>query len=111
MAKCFEGDDLGAGERRRHPRLPFTVGVEIYGLEGGRRLVETRDVGHGGVLLGIPGDPPPVGSEITLRVAGDLGEGVEPPLVRARIARVSSEGVAVEFITVVPRDSGEDLFD
>lgn len=103
---------MGSQDQRRYARLPFIVEVEVGGCEGSvLRFVETRDLGHGGVLLGIYEDPPPPGAEITLRVAGTLGDGIEPPLVRAIVVRVSAEGVAVEFITVVPRDSGEDLFD
>lgn len=98
-------------ERRRFPRLPFTVEVEVQEPNGCKRLVETRDLGHGGLLLALDCDVPPVGTEISLRIAGNLGDGIEPPLVRARVVRVTDAGVAVQFLDAPHAVEDEALFE
>ncbi|WP_018863097.1 MULTISPECIES: PilZ domain-containing protein [Thioalkalivibrio] len=94
------------GERRRHPRIPMTVEVVAECRDGSQVRLTTNDISGGGAFLawedrgqsGIsllkelnPDD------ELMLQVFGLLGDGGEPPRVRARIVRVMEDGVAVQF--------------
>jgi c-di-GMP-binding flagellar brake protein YcgR len=88
-------------EQRRHERIPIEVEVEIAipGLfRRQRRILRTRDVSHGGAfVVGDGRASPPVGSEIEIRLTG-LVEGQAPPVVRAKVVRVTAEGMAIAFL-------------
>jgi c-di-GMP-binding flagellar brake protein YcgR len=87
-------------DRRRHPRIPMEVEVEFHCPGGEMRVVRTRDLSGGGVLLVISEtERPPLGAQVQVRVVGTLGdEGETPPLVAGRVVRHLPEGVAVEFV-------------
>jgi len=89
-------------ENRRHERYPITVEVEVM-LPGfwkkRRRILRTRDMSNSGVFLECSGAScPPVGTELEVRISG-LVDGEAPPLVRARVVRVTRDGMAVVFIS------------
>lgn len=87
-------------ERRRHPRIPMEVEVELYLPGESVRVVHTQDLSGSGVLLIMPEDDrPAVGVAVEVRVVGTLGDANEtPPLVCGRVVRHLPEGVAVEFL-------------
>ena len=87
-------------ERRRHPRIPMEVDVELYCPGEQMRIVRTQDLSGGGVLLLFSADDrPALDTQVQVRVVGTLGdEGEAPPLVEGRVVRHLPEGVAVEFI-------------
>jgi len=67
-------------DRRRHPRLPMEVEVELYLPGHPTRVVQTEDLSSGGVLLLMDeSDRPPLGLSLIL------------------IVRYAGEGVAVQF--------------
>lgn len=88
-------------ENRRHERYPINVEVEVAlpgFLRKQRRRFQTRDMSDGGVFLVSDGKPfPPVGSVIEVQVAAPV-DGEPPPVVRARVVRVSREGMAIAFL-------------
>ncbi|HSP01589.1 MAG TPA: PilZ domain-containing protein [Thioalkalivibrio sp.] len=85
-------------ERRRHPRLPMEVEVELHVPGEPMRVTRTQDLSGSGVLLLLAKEECPApGTQVQIRVVGSIGEGEEPPLVPARIVRHVGEGVAVEF--------------
>jgi len=54
---------------------------------------------NSGVFLECSGAScPPVGTELEVRISG-LVDGEAPPLVRARVVRVTRDGMAVVFIS------------
>jgi hypothetical protein len=88
-------------ENRRHERYPISVEVEVM-IPGfwrdRRRMLRTRDMSDSGVFLECEAKScPPVGAEIQVRVIGS-SDGEALPRVRARVVRVSSDGMAVTFI-------------
>ena len=87
-------------DRRRHPRIPMEVEVELYCTGEEMRIVRTQDLSGGGVLLLLrEEDRPAPGTQVQVRVVGTLGdEGEQPPLVEGRVVRHLPEGIAVEFI-------------
>lgn len=87
-------------ERRRHPRIPMEVEVELHCPDEPVRVVRTRDLSGGGVMLLMPAEErPQPDARVHVRVVGTLGdEGETPPLVAGRVVRHLPEGVAVEFI-------------
>jgi hypothetical protein len=89
-------------ENRRFERYPIEVEVEVVvprPLRDHKRLMRTRDMSHGGLFIATDGDPlPPMGSELRVRVIREESAAEEPmPVVRARVVRVSDEGMAVAF--------------
>lgn len=88
-------------EHRRFERYPIEVEVEVVipkVLLDQKRVMRTRDMSNGGLFIATDGGPlPPMGAELRVRVI-QQGQGGEPmPVVRARVVRVSAEGMAVAF--------------
>jgi c-di-GMP-binding flagellar brake protein YcgR len=63
----------------------------------------TRDFSDGGTFVHVDFDPrPPVDTEMHLQLNGTV-LGKEPPVLKARVVRVTDEGVAFRFV----RDEAE----
>ncbi len=85
-------------EQRRHERIPLTVEVELVDPAIGKFIANTRDISDGGVFVRLGPKPwPELGATVTVRVNQMLGDEA-PPLLRARVVRVSAEGVALAFV-------------
>ncbi|MDD3519244.1 MAG: PilZ domain-containing protein [Chromatiales bacterium] len=88
-----------ADERRRHVRVPVEIHVECYCDGQHARVLRTLDLSESGVFLVVdPITMPGIGGEVELQVVGTLGGGETPPRVRARVVRVTDEGVGLEFL-------------
>ena len=88
-------------ENRRDERYPITVEVEVM-IPGfwkkRKRIMRTRDMSSSGVFLERGAQPcPPVGTALEVRISGPVG-GEESPVVRARVVRVTQDGMAVVFM-------------
>lgn len=87
-------------EHRRFERYPIEVEVEVVipkMLLDQKRIMRTRDMSNGGLFIATDGSPlPPMGAELRVRVI-QQGQGEAMPVVRARVVRVSAEGMAVAF--------------
>lgn len=85
-------------EQRRHLRTSLSARVKLIHPDLGTRNCETRDIAHGGVFL-CTGEGEilslPVGTEVTVQDDEILDE---PPLVKATIVRVDSDGIALKFL-------------
>ncbi|MCW8918821.1 MAG: PilZ domain-containing protein [Gammaproteobacteria bacterium] len=86
-------------DNRRFARIPLPMEVEVR-MEGAEMMVlETIDISNGGAFIKAEAHQcPAVGTELSLRVKGNLG-GEEPPTVQARVVRVTSEGFGIRFLT------------
>jgi len=87
-------------EKRRHIRIEVPMPVEVTHPSLGTVELITADICDSGVFLKAdPEQCPAVGDEVTLKVkSGVLGGGEEPPLVPARVVRVTKDGMGVEFL-------------
>lgn len=89
-------------DQRQHERYPIEVEVEVTipkWLRAERRRMQTRDMSHGGLFIAHDGRPmPPVGAELRVQVIREGGDGEPMPVVRARVVRLTPEGMAVEFL-------------
>jgi hypothetical protein len=84
--------------KRRHERFPLTVEVELVDSATGKSVVQTKDLSDGGLFLRLGAKPwPSIGSVVTVRV-NETGDGAAPPLLRARVVRVTAEGIGLEFL-------------
>ncbi|MDH5784039.1 MAG: PilZ domain-containing protein [Chromatiales bacterium] len=85
-------------DKRSFARIPLPVDVEVR-VDGTELMVlETLDISNGGAFIKASAEQcPPVGTEILLRVKGSLG-GEEPPVVRARVVRITPDGIGVQFL-------------
>jgi hypothetical protein len=62
------------------------------------KLAVTRDFSDSGVFVLVAFEPrPPVDTEMQLQLNG-LVLGKEPPVLKARVVRVTDEGVAFRFV-------------
>ena len=85
-------------DKRSFARIPVPMDIEVR-IDGAEMMVlETVDISNGGAFIKATAEQcPSVGTELFLKVKGSLG-GEEPPTVRARVARTTSEGMGVEFL-------------
>lgn len=88
--------------KRRHERFPMDVEVEISVaglLRRQRRILRTRDLSDGGVfVLSDERTCPAPGTVIEIRLTG-LVDGQDPPVVRAKVVRVTPDGMAIAFVS------------
>jgi len=85
-------------EKRQHFRLAVPMTVEIAHRQLGSLQLETADLSDGGLFLkATPEQCPPLNDEITLQVVGTL-DGKAPPLLSARVVRITDEGMGVQFL-------------
>lgn len=84
--------------KRRHERYPVTVEVELVDSTTGKSIVQTKDLSDGGLFLRLGAKPwPSIGAVVTVRL-NESADGATPPLVRARVVRVTAEGIGLEFL-------------
>ena len=84
--------------KRKDSRLGIKLEVELHSDEQDLSL-ETRDLSNSGVFLTVEEtNLPAEGSIVELRIKNALGDD-EPPLVKARVVRIDSDGIALAFIT------------
>lgn len=90
---------MGA-ERRQHVRIEVPMPVLVTHHALGTNELITVDICDNGVFLKAEATQcPPIGDEVTLQLKGGiLGDGEEPPLVRARVVRVTENGMGIEFL-------------
>ena len=84
--------------KRAFARIPLPMDIEVR-VEGADPVVMvTVDISNGGAFIKAdPAQCPAVGTEIDLKVKGQLG-GEDPPTVRARVVRTTAEGMGVQFL-------------
>lgn len=86
-------------DRRRFPRLPLALELELHLPGQPVRMVCSEDLSHGGVMLVIPREErPALGSRVRVRVSGMLGGEDPAPLVEALVVRHAEDGIAVQFL-------------
>ncbi len=85
-------------DQRNFARIPVPMNIEVR-LDGDDMMVlETLDISNGGAFIQATAEQcPAVDSEISLKVKGSLG-GEEPPTIRARVVRTTTEGMGVAFL-------------
>jgi len=90
-----------SGDRRRHPRLPFTQPVETIRAQGAAESHSVMGIElsvDGMRIVGLPGSA--VGSEV--RVALHSNAGAEPIALEATVLRDDGDSVALQFRSVTP---------
>ena len=85
-------------DQRNFARIPVPMDIEVR-MDGAEMvLLVTVDISNGGAFIKAePQQCPAIGTELSLRVKGQLG-GEEPPTVQARVVRITNEGMGVEFL-------------
>ena len=90
---------LSSSELRRHLRIGLAVEIELTLPGQEPRHVRTKNISDGGLFLIIDDIKlPALGTEVTVRLKNQLGDGEEPPLNRALVVRHESDGIGLEFI-------------
>lgn len=88
-------------EKRRFERYPISLEVELSypSLPGmGKLVLQTKDMSDGGVFLFCSGEArPAIGTELLLKLTGTLN-GEAPPTVKVKVARITDEGVGLQFL-------------
>jgi hypothetical protein len=87
-------------DRRSHLRIEVPMPVLLTHHALGTSELTTVDICDNGVFLKAEAEQcPPVGDEVTLQLkSGILGDTEEPPLVRARVVRITENGMGIQFI-------------
>lgn len=90
---------LSSSELRRHLRIGLVVEIELTLPGQAPQHVRTKNISDGGLFLVIEEVKlPAVGTEVTVRLKNQLGDGEEPPLNRALVVRHESDGIGLEFV-------------
>lgn len=83
--------------KRKHPRLPLPMQVEVSVENQQPVIMKTRDMSDGGVFLEENKNIIlQMGVKLTLKVIESV-QGDEPPEISATVVRVAEDGVAVQF--------------
>ncbi|MCP3176057.1 MAG: PilZ domain-containing protein [Desulfuromonadales bacterium] len=86
------------GERRNHERFDLSVDIKVMDEGGRTTLGITQNFSDGGALVQVDLEPPPaVGTVMSLQIH-DPGSAFERPVLKARVIRVSAEGIAFELL-------------
>ena len=89
----------GQEDRRKHARMPTGVHVEVTWPGHNTFRARTRDLSHGGVFLEKDTEElPPLGAEIYVLAEGEPLDGGKRHKVKAKVVRVTEEGVGIQFI-------------
>ena len=84
-------------EKRQHIRTTVSASVKLMHPSFGSLKVKTRDMSHGGLFIMTGSELDlPIGTEISVQ-ALDMFE--EAPIVKAKIVRIESQGIALQFTT------------
>ena len=91
--------NLSSSELRRHLRIGLVVDIDLT-LPGQDPVqVRTRNISDGGLFLVVEGlQLPAVGTEVTVRLKNQLGDGEAPPVNRAMVVRHEPDGIGLVFI-------------
>jgi hypothetical protein len=86
-------------DKRSCNRMEASLELKVSWPEDGQvRRAVTRDLSDGGTFVFVTLEPPPpVGTEILLQL-DRLVLGEEPPVLKARVVRITENGVAFEFL-------------
>jgi hypothetical protein len=85
-------------EQRHFVRIPLPMDVEVRVNGNEAMVLQTVDISNGGAFIKAePEQCPAIGTELSLRVKGQL-DGKEPPAVTAQVVRTTAEGMAVTYL-------------
>ena len=87
-------------ENRKHLRIGLIVDIELTLPGIGLIDVRTRNISDGGLYLFLEEvkELPPIGTEVTVRLKNQLGDGEAPPTNRAKVVRHEKDGVGLMFL-------------
>lgn len=87
-------------ENRKHLRIGLVVDIELTLPGVGIVDVRTRNISDGGLYLFLEEvkQLPPIGTEVTVRLKNQLGDGEAPPTNRAKVVRHEEDGVGLMFL-------------
>ena len=82
-------------EKRRHVRTTVSASVKLMHPSFGSLRLKTRDVSHGGLFIMTGGEVDlPLGTQVSVQALGMIEEA---PVVQAKIVRIESQGIALQF--------------
>jgi hypothetical protein len=85
--------------KRKHFRMDFGVEVELIISEQQVIQAKSQDMSDGGFFLMMDDNEfPPIGTEVKVRLKDQMGDGEEPPLMRAIIVRRNAMGIGLKFL-------------
>jgi len=85
-------------ERRNHERFDLSIDIKVIEESGRTTIGVTQNFSDGGALVCVDLEPPPaVGTPMRLQIH-DPGSPFERPVLKARVIRVSAEGIAFEVL-------------
>jgi len=85
-------------EQRKHERFELALQVRVTRPDRETIVGTTRDFSDGGAFIQADFIPPPVAGDEMLLQLDSLVDGKAAPALKARVVRVTAEGVAFRFI-------------
>lgn len=85
--------------KRASHRVGLVIDIKLTNADNQDYIYKSRNISDTGVFLEHNEEQIdiPVGSQVTLQVCSQLGDG-DPPPVKAEVARITEEGIGLQFI-------------
>ena len=85
--------------KRASNRVGLVIDIKLINTDAQEYIYKSRNISDTGVFLEHNEEKIdiPIDTEVTLQVCAQLGEG-DPPPVKAKVARVTDEGIGLQFI-------------
>ncbi len=88
-------------EKRKHPRRPVELEVELSYPSGDVKTVKTRDVSEGGLFLILDKlEKPVLGELVGVKLVGDSADEEVFPSEEAVVVRYAADGIGLAFIEI-----------
>lgn len=85
-------------DKRKHPRRPVVLNVELSYPSGKTQTVQSRDISEGGLFLVMQDDVPMLGEVVGIRLTGDSVGQETLPSEEAVVVHRHVDGIGVAFI-------------
>ena len=86
-------------DKRKHPRRPAVLDVELSYPSGEIKTVKSRDISDGGLFLVMDSrDKPVIGELIGVKLTGDSARQETLPSGEAVVVHLAADGIGVAFI-------------
>ncbi|MDH5570661.1 MAG: PilZ domain-containing protein [Gammaproteobacteria bacterium] len=86
-------------ENRKSLRIGCTVQIELTLDDKSKLNVNTRNISDGGLFLILDDiEIPEIGTQVSVQLKNNMGDGEEPPITRAEVVRHEPNGIGLKFL-------------
>ncbi len=85
--------------KRDSSRVGIVIDIKLICDDGSEFILKSQNISDTGVFLEYDDKPLDlsIGSQVVLQVCSQLGDG-DPPPVKSEVARITKEGIGLQFL-------------